>query len=127
MQFQHIVLQLPKFEKTYSKSLKEILQLMGVDLPFDKNNADFSKIRSEKDIYISDIVHKTYLKVNERGTEAAAVIGNDVYILSLPRMMVVNRPFLFILRNYKLPKHYDIIFISKIEEVEKKFITLEDL
>ena len=127
MEFKHILLQLPKFEKTYSKSLKEILQLMGVDLPFDKNNADFSKIRSEKDIYISDITHKTYLKVNERGTEAAAVSVNDVYIFSLPRMMVVNRPFLFILRNYKLPKHYDIIFISKIEEVEKKFITLEDL
>ena len=44
-------LRLPKFELTYTKQLKEVLKTIGVNLPFEKN-ADFSKIRSQNDIYI---------------------------------------------------------------------------
>ena len=115
-------LKLPKFELTYSKSLKEILKFMGVNLPFEKN-ADFSKIRIQNDIFINDIIHKTYLKVNEDGTEAAAITMVEMMFNSMmPKEeqiyeMNVNRPFLFILRNDRLPKNYDIVFISKIEEI----------
>jgi len=122
MKYNKVNLKLPKFELRYSKSLKEVLKNMGVNLPFEKG-ADFSKIRTQNDIYIDEIIHKTYLKVNEQGTEAAAItavimVGNaynpfeeKIYHMN------VNRPFLFILRNNKLPKNYDIIFISKIEEI----------
>ena len=116
-------LRLPKFETTYSKQLKEVLKMIGVNLPFEKN-ADFSKIRIQNDIYINEIIHKTYLKVNEQGTEAAAVTAIEMVSNSAanPRLekiynMHVNRPFIFILRNDRLPKNYDIIFISKIEKL----------
>ena len=115
-------LRLPKFEIRYSKELKDVLKTMGVNLPFEKN-ADFSKIRTQNDIYINDIIHKTYLKVDEQGTEAAAVTMVEMVFNSArpnPEKiydMHVNRPFLFILRNSQLPKNYDIIFISKIEEL----------
>ena len=116
-------LRLPKFEITYSKKLKEVLKMIGVNLPFEKN-ADFSKIRSQNDIYINEIIHKTYLKVDEQGTEAAAVTMIEMLLGSAFQpepekiyFMHVNRPFLFILRNENLPKNYDIIFISKIEEL----------
>ena len=116
-------LRLPKFEINYEKKLKEVLKTMGVNLPFEKN-ADFSKIRIQNDIYINEIIHKTYLKVNEQGTEAAAVTAIEMVFNSAanPRLekiynMHVNRPFIFILRNDRLPKNYDIIFISKIEKL----------
>ena len=116
-------LRLPKFELTYSKKLKEVLKTIGVNLPFEKN-ADFSKIRNQNDIYINEIIHKTYLKVNEQGTEAAAVTAVEMLLASAFQpepekiyLMHVNRPFLFILRNKNLPKNYDIVFISKIEEL----------
>ena len=123
MKSNKVNLRLPKFELNYSKSLKEVLRTMGVNLPFEKN-ADFSKIRTQNDIYIDEIIHKTYLKVNEQGTEAAAVTAvimalNAAFNPEPEKIynMNVNRPFLFILRNDRLPKNYDIVFISKIEEI----------
>ena len=73
---------------------------------------------------IDDVLHKTYLKVNEKGTEAAAVTAVIVKVTSAaPKQeivyeMKVNRPFLFILRSNKLPVDYDVLFISKIEKIE---------
>ena len=123
MKSNKVNLKLPKIELNYSKALKEVLRTMGVNLPFEKN-ADFSKIRAQNDINIDEIIHKTYLKVNEQGTEASAVTAVIMTFKSMFRpepekiyYMNVNRPFLFILRNDRLPKNYDIVFISKIEEI----------
>lgn len=115
-------LELPKFEIEYKESLKEILKNMGVNLAFS-NKADFSKIRSQNDLMIDEIIHKTYLKVNEEGTEAAAVTMIEIVKNSMDFQpekiynMIINRPFIFILRNENLPKNYDILFISKVEEL----------
>ena len=122
MKYNKVNLKLPKFELEYSKSLKEILIDMNVKLPFE-NIADFSKIRTQNDIHIDDIIHKTYLKVNEQGTEAAAITAiimvENAFIPREEKIfkMNVNRPFIFILRNNEFPKNYDIVFISKIEEI----------
>lgn len=120
--YNKVNLELPKFEITYTKSLKEVLKNMGVKLAFEVK-ADFSNIRSQNDLMIDEIIHKTYLKVNEEGTEAAAVTMISMKLTSMaPQFemiyyMIVNRPFLFILRNEEFPKYHDIIFISKIEEI----------
>ena len=122
MKYNKVNLKLPKFELEYSKSLKEILIDMNVKLPFE-NIADFSKIRTQNDIHIDDIIHKTYLKVNEQGTEAAAITAiimvENAFIPREEKIfkMNVDRPFIFILRNKEFPKNYDIVFISKIEEI----------
>ena len=122
LKYSKVNLQIPKFEITYQNSLKEVLKSMGVNLAFEPK-ADFSKIRSQNDLMIDEIIHKTYLKVNEEGTEAAAVTMVEMMLTSMAPMpeliyyMNIDRPFLFILRNEQLPKNHDIIFISKIEEI----------
>ena len=69
-------------------------------------------------------MHKTYLKVNERGTEAAAVTAvkgtkktAKKHTPEIIYQMKVNRPFLFIIRSNRLPFDIDILFISKIEKL----------
>ena len=118
-----VYIEIPKFEIEYGESLKELLKDMGVNLAFN-TNADFSKIRVQNDLLIDDVIHKTYIKVNEEGTEAAAFTAVEMLDMGAEPIeeekiynMVINRPFLFIIRNNKLPKNYDIIFISKVEEL----------
>ena len=118
-----VSLELPKFELEFSSSLKEVLQKMGMEKAFT-NNADFSGLRKDAILKIDEVLHKTYLKVNEDGTEAAAVTAVIItYGSAMPEPeiiyeMKVNRPFLFILRSNDLPKDNDILFISKIEKLE---------
>ena len=62
---------LPKFEIEYKKSLKDTLIKLGMDNAF-LQNADFSGIMSDVNLWIDDVIHKAYVSVNEEGTEAAA-------------------------------------------------------
>ena len=118
-----VILELPKFELDFSSSLKEVLKDMGMEKAFS-NYADFSGLRKENNLQIDDVVHKTYLKVNENGCEAAGITEVIIrYGSAAPKAekiyeMKVNRPFLFILRSQNLPEDYDILFISKIEKLE---------
>ena len=88
------------------------------------NDAELTGLRKENDLKIDDVLHKTYLKVNEFGTEAAAVTAVIIkYTSAMPKkeiiyQMKVNRPFLFLLRSSKLPADYDLLFISNIEKLE---------
>ena len=116
-------LQLPKFEVEFSEKLNQILIDLGMYNAFDSIKADFTGLRKEGGLYISEVIHKTYLKVNEQGTEAAAVtavIINESAMMPDPIIydMKVNRPFLFLLKNNKLPDGYDLLFMSKIEKIE---------
>jgi serpin B len=90
---------LPKFETTYSKQLNDTLQEMGMRSAFDRRAADFSRIHPY--LFISDVEHKTWVKVDEEGTEAAAatsirmslpvVVGASIP----PFVMIVDHPFFF--------------------------------
>ena len=116
-------LELPKFKLEFSSSLKETLRDMGMITAFT-NGADLTGLRKEGNLKIDDVLHKTFLKVNENGTEAAAVTAVVVKCGSSFRpvqekiyQMKVNRPFLFMLRSNKLPSDYDMLFMSKIESI----------
>ena len=116
-------LQLPKFEVNFSEELNQILKDFGMSNAFSPNDADFSGIRKEGGLYISTAIHKTFLKVHEYGTEAAAVsiIGMDE--MAYPEDdkiydMKVDRPFLFFLKNTLLPEGHNLIFMAKIEKIE---------
>ena len=116
-------LQLPKFEVNFSETLNQILIDLGMYNAFSEYNADFSGLREEGGLFISKVIHKTYLKVNEEGTEAAAVtiVGmDDAESIEEEKIynMKINRPFLFMLRNSKLPKDHDMIFMAKIEKID---------
>ncbi len=116
-------LQLPKFELEFKENLNQVLKDLGMYYAFIDEKADFTGLREEGKLFISQVIHKTYLKVFEDGCEAAAVTAIDVATNSLPVEekiydMKVNRPFLFLLKNSKLPKGYDLVFMSKIEKLE---------
>ena len=109
-------LSLPKFEIKFEEELKEILISMGMKEAF--GNADFSVMKKEKDINISRVLHKTFIKVDEEGTIAAAVTAGGIGIMAMPRRvvkMIVDHPFLFIIRSDILPPGHDILFFSKVE------------
>ena len=111
-------LSLPKFEIRYEGELKELLISLGMKSAF--GNADFSVMRKQKDIMISRVIHKTFIKVDEQGTEAAAVTAVKMRKMAAfppepPKEMNVNHPFLFIIRSKDLPTGHDILFFTKIE------------
>jgi len=115
-------LQLPKFEVNFEKELNDILIDLGMYSAFN-DDADFSGLRKEGGLYISKVIHKTYLKVNEEGTEAAAVTIVAIEESAMPEEdkiynMKVNRPFLFMLKNKRLPEDHDMVFMAKIEKIE---------
>ena len=116
-------LQLPKFELEFKEKLNEVLKDLGMYNAFSEIDADFTGLREEGQLFVNQVIHKTYLKVFEDGCEAAAVTAIEVATNSLPIEekiydMKINRPFLFLLKNSKLPAGYDLVFMSKIEKLE---------
>lgn len=93
-------LQLPKWESDYSTSLNESVQALGAKRLFT-SKANFSKI-SKTSLRVGSINQKTVIRVDEQGTEAAAVTTISMVTTALPRPekiyeMNVNRPFLYLL------------------------------
>ena len=115
-------IQLPKFEVNFSENLNQILSDLGMYNAFSPLDADFTGLRKEGGLAISRVIHKTFLKVNEQGTEAAAVtaiaVDEAIFVDDKIYDMKINRPFLFLLKNGNLPEGNDLLFMSKIEKIE---------
>jgi len=110
---QNLRLTMPKFEFSQSMSLNDILQSMGMEAAFN-NDADFSGITGQRDLYISDVIHKAFVKVDEEGTEAAAataVVMSLQYIPEPPAELNLNRPFLFFIQDSETGS---VIFMGKV-------------
>jgi serpin B len=110
-----VILNVPKFKFEYSRSLASDLRKMGLDIAFT-DQADFSGI-SPVGLLISDVIHKTYIKVNEEGTEAAAVTAVQISPTSLGPVyeLTLNRPFLFAITENSSKS---ILFMGKVSEPE---------
>ena len=108
-----IVLNLPKFEVNYETELKTYLNKLGINQAFNFD-ANFSGIIQEKNIFINQILHKTFIKVDEQGTEASSVTEAEL-MLDLPLEVNVDHPFLFVVTNDELPSNHRILFLAKIE------------
>jgi serpin B len=109
-------LHLPKFELEYDISLVNVLSRMGITDAFGAG-ANFSRMRPARDLFISSVRHKTYVSVDEQGTEAAAVTvigmttGIDEPVIFDMR---VDRPFLFIVWE---KTSGSILFIGRISDL----------
>lgn len=104
---------LPKFEFKFDKSLVDNLKTLGMTDAFN-DGADLSGISDDARLVISEVMHKTYIKVDERGTEAAAVTGITVGVTSVgPDMNTfrVDHPFVFAIREKDTNA---ILFIGKV-------------
>ena len=110
-----ILLDLPKFEIEYEILLNDALKALGMEIAFDPYQADFSNLGNapEGNLFISRVNHKTYLKIDEKGAEGAAVTSVGVGVTSLPPYLKFDRPFVFLLRNQNTNT---LIFAGKIED-----------
>ena len=94
-----VSLALPKFEASYEDVLNNELQTLGMAVAFDGGSADFSRLNEarSKGLYISEVRHKTVIRVDEKGTEAAAAtsVAIDESAVSSDVELVFDHPFLY--------------------------------
>jgi serine protease inhibitor len=93
----------PRFRLEYTRRLNDDLKALGMEVAFDRSRADFSRIAdvSPERLYLSRVDQKTFVEVNEEGTEAAAATSVGVSVTSAPQVfeMKVDRPFVFAIRE----------------------------
>lgn len=104
LQMRDVKLYLPKFSFSSNLMLAEKLIGMGMLDAFDPGKADLTGMYDPTSspgagLHISQVVHQAFVAVDEEGTEAAAATGIVVEIVSMPEMMRVDRPFIFLIRD----------------------------
>ena len=110
---EHIKLSLPKFSFISSHDLVPVLKDMGMVQAFKLGEADFSGMDGTDDgsPFISFVVHKTFISVDEFGTEAAAATGMGLALTSIPDEFVASRPFIFAIRDTETGT---ILFLGRV-------------
>ena len=107
---------IPKFKLEFESGLNNLLTTLGMGIAFDPGNADFSKMYEIKpmdpNVWIDTVLHKTFIEVNEEGTEAAAVAVSEM-IEGPSFYFKANRPFIFMIREHQ---SQTILFIGKITD-----------
>ncbi len=102
---------LPKFKFEFEKSLNDDLMKLGLGIAFS-GSADFSKINPTVPLNISEVKQKTFIEVNEEGTEAAAVTSVKMKMLAvMTKSIFFNRPFLFVIKENT---SNTILFIGRV-------------
>ena len=107
---------LPRFTMTSQFSLKDVLQSMGMTLAFDEDKADFSRMSRSEQLFISAVVHKAFVDVNEEGTEAAAATGvimapTAAPVQEEPPVFRADHPFVFLIRDNRTGS---ILFMGRV-------------
>ena len=112
---QKVAVSLPKFKMSAQFSLAKPLAEMGMTDAFSPN-ANFSGMDGERDLFISAVVHKAFVDVNEEGTEAAAATGVVMRMnaVMMPRPTPIFRadhPFIFLIRD---TRSGSILFLGRL-------------
>lgn len=112
MQQSRVNLSLPKFELKYKRVISDDLKSLGMERAFQEANAQLGRLgQAGGNLFISRVIHDTFLKIDEKGAEGAAVTAVGVGVESAPPPFVFDQPFIIVLR------HVDTnvpIFIGKI-------------
>lgn len=115
MSYPQINLWMPKFTFSAEFMLKPVLSAMGMAEAFDPGLADFSGMTGNRELYISEVIHKAFVAVDESGTEAAAATAVIMKFTSMPIgepvELKIDRPFIFIIRD--LPTG-SILFLGRV-------------
>jgi serpin B len=117
LQSQKVVVFLPKFKMTSEFSLTDTLEALGMSDAFIYGRADFSGMDGQKDLYISKVIHKAFVEVNETGTEAAAATAVVMTFGAMPMnprpvpVFRADHPFLFLIRDNHTGS---ILFLGRI-------------
>jgi len=104
---------IPRFTLEYDRELSDDLTALGMGAAFDPNLADFTRMYRDVAVWISKVKHKTFVEVNEKGTEAAAVTSVEVELSGVPEIFWfrADQPFVFLIRENQSGT---ILFIGKI-------------
>jgi serpin B len=97
-----VAVAMPKFRLELKRELANDLKALGMGIAFDPNRADFSAMRpvsGAENVYITRVTQKTFVEVNEEGTEAAAATSVGIGVTSMPPTVQVDRPFLIAVRE----------------------------
>ena len=104
---------LPKFTFKTEYNLNEILINIGLDIPFSFN-ADFSGMNGFRGLYIEKVLHKTFVEINEEGTEAAAATTIHMTLSAMPepsKVFDADHPFIFLIQHKETET---ILFIGSV-------------
>jgi serpin B len=100
LQMQTVHISMPKWKTQQSLDLNDALQKLGMRQAFDPHKANFSRMRTANDLYISKVIHQSFVEVNEAGTEAAAATAVSVVMRTslilepkAPLEVRADRPF----------------------------------
>jgi len=111
---QQVNLAMPRFEFDADLSLAQTLAAMGMPIAFT-GDADFSGMAEKGDLFISNVLHKAFVSVDEAGTEAAAATAVVMKELSVapgePIEMTIDRPFVFLIRDVETGS---ILFLGRV-------------
>lgn len=110
-----VVLALPRFKIERTLPLRAVLEWLGMPTAFDRGRADFSRL-SPKTLFVSDVVQKALVEVDEEGTVAAAATSmrtaeTSASTPSPPRRFIADHPFLFFLRDTSTGR---ILFMGRV-------------
>ncbi len=102
---------LPSFKMEYKQNLNKVLSALGMSIAFG-GQADFTGI-ADASLYIDEVMHKAFIEVNEEGTEAGAATSVGIVETSMPLIpvMVMDRPFVFLIRDIQ---SNSVLFIGKM-------------
>jgi len=108
-----VALTMPKFEFDSEFSLKDTFTEMGMPIAFS-SSADFSGMTGNRELFISDVVHKAFVAVDEAGTEAAAATAVIMKLTAVPEPPVevtLDRPFIFLIRDIETGS---VLFVGRV-------------
>jgi len=114
-----ISVQLPQFKYQYKSLLNNPLCNMGLEEAFD-SRANFSGINPDANFFISRVIHQTFIDVNEKGTEAAAVTVieiKDTASMDNTKYFIADKPFIYAIREIKTGA---LLFMGKVGHPEYK-------
>ena len=103
---------MPRFRFEYDVTMTEVLAGMGLDIAFDPARADFSNMFVDGVGWIDYVKHKTFIQVDEHGTEAAAVTSGG-YADSIPPGFIADQPFILVIHEESTGV---ILFIGRIAD-----------
>jgi serpin B len=117
MQWGMVELAMPRWEYDGETiKLVEPLKALGMGIAFENGQADFSGINGRHDLFIHNVLHQAFVKVNEKGTEAAAataVIVGDVGIPPQGPAVTLDRPFIYLIQDRPTGQ---ILFLGRVTD-----------